>query len=85
MQTTEIEPFSTNENVTRKDRLEVIAGIGACANQVEAATSWHLLMQFMLGMALPEAPNTPKFNDLLLVIWKSNLQARDATIKTNPG
>ena len=61
---------------TRKDKLETIAVRGQELGTIaEAACAWSKLMDCMLELSAPEAPRTPKFNDLLLSIIRSYSQA----------
>jgi len=61
---------------TRKDRLETIALTRMrTMTYSQSAIAWQKLANKMLELSDPDAPRTPKFNDLLLAIVAAGVRA----------
>ena len=77
-----VKKLTIQECMTRKDRLEAIGMRGTKLRQTQAAVAWMKLQLLMIEMSQPESPRTPKFNDLLLAIWRAYVRAKHPKIRS---
>lgn len=72
-------PLKWIECTTRRDRLDAVAHRCITLTQPQAARAWAELCEFLIKASEPGGGRTPKFNDLLLCIYRAGIRGRVQT------